>query len=76
MFNTAVGGGFFDRRRTNQLQVGTFRHFPIPASELEVLEESLYTLGGLVADPTGINPHYNLSAANARTDDTSIPTFN
>lgn len=76
LFNTAVGSGFFDRRRTNQLQVGTFRHFPIPASELEVLEQPLYTLGGLTADPKGITPHYDLSSANARTDDTNIPTFN
>lgn len=76
LFNTAVGSGFFDRRRTNQLQVGTFRHFPIPASELEILEQTLYTLGGLTADPTGTVPHYDLSSANARTDDTNIPTFN
>lgn len=76
LFNTAVGSGFFDRRRTNQLQVGTFRHLPVPATELEVLVEDLYTLGGLTADPTGIVPHYNIGASLARTDDTNIPTFN
>ncbi|SNZ01496.1 RagB/SusD family nutrient uptake outer membrane protein [Flagellimonas pacifica] len=76
LYNTAVGSGFFDRRRINELQVGTFRHFPVPATELEVLEEELYTLGGVSADPTGVVPHYNIAAAPARTDDTNIPTFN
>ena len=46
LFNSACGTGFFDRRRTNQLQVGTFRHFPVPATELQVIEDELYTLGG------------------------------
>lgn len=76
LFNTGVGGGFFDRRRTNQLQIGTFRHLPIPASELEVLENQLYTLGGVSADPTGTVPHYNIASAPARTDDENLPTFN
>ncbi len=76
LFNTAVGSGFFDRRRINQLQIGTFRHLPVPATELEVLTEALYTLGGTSADPTGLVPHYNISAVNARTDDSVIPTFN
>ena len=76
LFNTAVGSGFFDRRRTNQLQVGTFRHLPVPATELEVLVEDLYTLGGLTTDPTGIVPHYNIGASPARTDDSNLPTFN
>ncbi len=76
LFNTAVGGQFFDRRRTNQLQVGTFRHFPVPASELEVLIEPLFTFGGVTADPTGIVPHYNINASPARTNDDNIPTFN
>ena len=76
LFNTAVGSGFFDRRRTNQLQIGTFRHLPIPATELEVLEQELYTLGGVSADPQGITPHYDLTSSNARTDDSNIPAFN
>jgi hypothetical protein len=76
LFNTGVGSGFFDRRRTNQLQIGTFRHFPVPSTELEVLEEQLYTLGGVDADPSGTEPHYNLGSENARTDETNIPTFN
>lgn len=76
LFNTAVGSGFFDRRRTNQLQIGTFRHLPVPATELEVIEQDLYTLGGVTADPTGVVPHYDISAGLARTDDSNIPTFN
>ena len=76
LFNSGCGTGFFDRRRTNQLQVGTFRHFPVPATELQVLEEALYTLGGVTADPTGVVPHFNISAAAARTSDANIPTFN
>lgn len=76
LFNTAVGSGYFDRRRINLLQIGTFRHLPIPATELEVLSESLYTLGGTAADPTGRVPHYNLAAVPERTTDDNIPTFN
>lgn len=76
LFNTAVGGGFFDRRRTNQLQVGTFRHFPIPASILQVLQVPLYTFGGATNDPTGIVPHYKIESNTSRTDDSNIPTFN
>ena len=76
LFNSGCGTGFFDRRRTNQLQVGTFRHFPVPATELQVIEEELYTFGGVTADPTGIVSHFDISAAPARTDDSNIPTFN
>lgn len=76
LFNSACGTAFFDRRRTNQLQVGTFRHFPVPASELEVIVEELYTFGGVTADPTSVVQHFNISTAAARTDDSNLPTFN
>lgn len=76
LFNTAVGGGFFDRRRTNQLQIGTFRHFPIPANILNVLGIPLYTFGGATNDPTGMVPHYNIETNISRVDDNIIPTFN
>lgn len=76
LFNSGCGTGFFDRRRTNQLQIGTFRHFPVPATELQVLQEELYTFGGVTADPSGSIPHFNIKAAAARTDDTNLPTFN
>ena len=76
LFNTAIGGGFFDRRRTNQLQKGTFRHFPIPANILNVLGLPLYTFGGATNDPTGMVPHYNIETNPSRTNDTNIPSFN
>jgi len=53
---TAGGLPFFDRRRVadddgsfapySGLQPGTFRQMPIPAKELNVLEEEIYTFGG------------------------------
>lgn len=55
--------------------MGTFRYFPIPATEIQVLEEELYTLGGVAADSTGTVPHYNIASVPERTDDTNIPTF-
>ncbi|WP_298220686.1 RagB/SusD family nutrient uptake outer membrane protein [Flavobacterium sp.] len=76
LFNTALGGGFFDRRRTNQLQKGTFRHFPVPASVLQVIGQDLYTFGGANNDPTGMVAHYNIENNPTRTDDTNLPTFN
>jgi len=76
LFNSGCGTGFFDRRRTNQLQVGTFRHFPVPATELQVIGEELYTFGGVTADQTGVIPHFDISTAPARTDDSNLPTFN
>lgn len=76
LFNTAVGSGFFDRRRTNQLQKGTFRHFPIPANILNVLGLPLYTFGGATNDPTGLVPHYNIENNPTRINDTNLPTFN
>jgi len=39
--------GFFDRRRNkDQMISGTARHFPIPAPELELHGQSIYTFGG------------------------------
>lgn len=76
LYNTGLGNGFFDRRRTNQLQIGTFRHYPIPASILQVIGVELYTFGGATNDPTGMVSHYNIETNVTRTDDTNIPTFN
>ncbi|MCE5174918.1 MAG: hypothetical protein ABFC90_01015 [Bacteroidales bacterium] len=40
--------GFFDRRRNNdQMMEGTPRHFPIPAPELKMNGQSIYTFGGV-----------------------------
>ncbi len=46
LFCHSMGQGFFDMRRTNQLQPGTVLHFPIPGKELETLGEDYYSLGG------------------------------
>ncbi|MEN8250464.1 MAG: RagB/SusD family nutrient uptake outer membrane protein [Bacteroidota bacterium] len=43
---SGMGIQFFDMRRHNQLQSGTLLHFPIPAEQLEIMGESLYTFGG------------------------------
>ena len=37
---------YFNRRRIDGLQPGTPRHMPIPAEELGVLGQPLYTFGG------------------------------
>lgn len=40
--------GFFDRRRNNdQMIEGTIRHFPIPAPELKMNGQPIYTFGGV-----------------------------
>lgn len=40
--------GFFDRRRNNdQMIEGTVRHFPIPAPELKMHNQPIYTFGGV-----------------------------
>lgn len=37
---------FFNRRRIDGLILGTPRHMPVPAKELEVLVRQIYTFGG------------------------------
>jgi len=44
--DTGVGVGFFDMRRNDRLQSGTILHFPVPATELEIIQEPVYTIGG------------------------------
>lgn len=40
--------GFYDRRRNkDQMMEGTVRHFPIPAPELNLHEQPIYTFGGV-----------------------------
>ena len=51
---TGFGIAFFDMRRRDMLQTGTMLHFPIPAKELMLLGETVYTFGG-VANADGIN---------------------
>ena len=51
---TGFGLSFFDMRRRDMLQEGTMLHFPIPAEQLELINISLYTFGG-VANADGVN---------------------
>jgi len=44
---TGMGIQFFDMRRTGMLQNGSLLHFPIPAQQLEILLEPVYTFGGV-----------------------------
>ena len=37
---------FFNRRRVDGLILGTPRHMPVPAKELDVLQRAVYTFGG------------------------------
>jgi len=44
---TGMGIEFFDMRRHGLLQDGSLLHFPIPAQQLEIIEEPFYTYGGI-----------------------------
>ena len=56
MYNSSGGLQFFEMRKRDLLQKGTFLHFPIPAGTLQVLREPLpfYTFG-TVAAADGVN---------------------
>lgn len=43
---------FYDMRRRNMLQEGTFLHLPIPAQQLEVMVLDFYTFGGTTGEPS------------------------
>ncbi|MGH7688424.1 MAG: hypothetical protein ACREN3_02325 [Gemmatimonadaceae bacterium] len=45
--NGTDGYGFFALRSMDQLQAGTLRHLPVPASELQVDGLPVYTFGGV-----------------------------
>ena len=45
---------FYNRRRIDGLQPLTPRHMPVPAKELGVLQQELYTFGG-TGNPAGMN---------------------
>lgn len=53
LLNTS-GLSLFDARRFERLQIGTMRHLPMPARELEILGRPIYTFGGAVENPTGM----------------------
>jgi len=43
----SLGGlPFYDMRRRDQLQRGTILHYPVPATELEIAQIPVYTIGG------------------------------
>ncbi|QOD62279.1 RagB/SusD family nutrient uptake outer membrane protein [Polaribacter haliotis] len=44
--NASIGTHWFYMRRNDMLQEGTPLHYPIPASELEIIGEEFYTFGG------------------------------
>jgi len=46
LIDTGMGISFFDMRRRDQLQSGTIMHFPVPATELEINQIEVYTIGG------------------------------
>lgn len=43
-YTTGAGVPYFDMRRTDRLQPGTWLHFPVPAGELEILSLPHYTI--------------------------------
>jgi len=58
---TGMGIEYFDMRRTDQLQDGSLLHFPIPAQQLEILQEPFYTFGG-------IDPQYGVPGQDVAVD--------
>ncbi len=42
----AIANGFFDRRRTDDLGLKQFLHFPVPARNLQTWGAEIYTTGG------------------------------
>jgi len=46
LYRTGIGLQYFDMRRLGKLQTGTPLHMPVPAPELQTVEEPLYTFGG------------------------------
>jgi len=45
LINTGMGIGYFDMRRRDNLQRGTILHFPVPATELQIMNLEVYTIG-------------------------------
>ncbi len=48
LFLSTFGLEFFEMRRHNLLQKGTFLHFPIPAEQLNNVNMPMYTFGGTI----------------------------
>lgn len=64
LINGSQATEYFNKRRTDKLQAGTYRHLPLPAAELETLALPIYTFGG-AGNPdmrrTGFNTGLSLS---------------
>lgn len=48
-----ITNGLYLRRRNDKVQIGTVRHLPVPAKELETLALPIYTFGGATQNPGG-----------------------
>lgn len=46
LFDSGMGLGYFDMRRRDMLQRGTILHYPVPMTELEIIQAEVYTIGG------------------------------
>lgn len=46
LYRTGLGLPYFDLRRRGMLQAGTPLHMPVPATELQTIQQELYTFGG------------------------------
>ena len=47
LFNSGFMQATGDRRRFGELQTGSLLHYPVPAKELLILQQELYTFGGV-----------------------------
>lgn len=47
LYRTGLGLPYFDLRRRGMLQAGTPLHMPVPATELQTIQQELYTFGGV-----------------------------
>jgi len=46
LVDSGMGIGYFDMRRRDQLQRGSILHYPVPMTELEIIQVPVYTIGG------------------------------
>ncbi|HKO16289.1 MAG TPA: hypothetical protein VJU87_08620 [Gemmatimonadaceae bacterium] len=72
------GFGFFALRHVDELQPGTVRHLPVPATELETLSLPVYTFGGvgnpdMNSFPVGGGLSLSLSKAPGSTKQLELP---
>ena len=56
LFNSGFMQATGDRRRLGELQTGSVIHYPVPAKELLILQQELYTYGGVNNTDDGTAP--------------------